>query len=248
MVKMHLEQAKIKHSVVNLFLLIICLLVLIGCDNSGSGTGMFASPVATNSITPTETVKIKESKKPQPNSATLIDRNRELYTLDSGENYVIYRFYNDDDEEDFFYYRIELYNDEGKMIFEDEFNFPEPDIAYVSKDVIEIDIHTGTGFSMVRYCDVKRGLVSKVFDVMHPILFVDGKLIQRGNGPGLTLTVENVFDKTMYNKEFPVDSESYHLEKLQLIDEQTIEIEYLRYDEDGCLDKKTAIIPLSQLQ
>lgn len=242
---MRLKQAKIKYSVVNLFLLIICLSALTGCGNSGSGTGIFASPA--DSITPTETVKIKESKKPQPNSAALIDRNRELYTLYSGDNYIVYRFYNDDDEEDFFYYRIEVYSDDGKMIFHDEFDWPEPIIAYVSKDVIQIDMPNGTGFSEMRYCDVNRGLVSEAFYIMEPILFVDGILIQRGNGPGLTLSAENVFDETAYCKEYLVDPESYHLEKLQLIDEQTIEIEYLRYDEYGNLDKKTATIPLSQL-
>ncbi len=223
----------------------ITFIPILNRDDSGGGTGMFVPAAAT----PAEAADIKESKKPRPGSAALIDRNRELYTLFSGENYIVYRFYNNDDEKDFFYYRIEVYKDDGKMIFEDEFDWPEPIIAYVSKDVIQIDIHTGTGASNVRYCDVKRGLVSEVFDIQEPILFVDGILIQ-GKRPALTLSAENVFDKTAYCKEYLVDPAKSILINLRLIDEQTIKIEYVRcIDEDGSLDKEyTKTIPLSQLQ
>lgn len=207
-----------------LFLLSIFMLILVGCNHVDNS--IFSS--------------VSDS-----GMSIEMDQYDEIKEIDSGKNYAVYEVY-DDNAEIPISYIVEILDDLGRTWFIDEIDFPEPNVTLVSEDVIEIEKPTGTGFSEVQYFDIKNRVTSKKFNKAEPSLFVDGKLIQRGSGNGTRVTVISVFNKTEDIKDIIIDSESYTIETMKLVDEQTIEVVYLRYDEEDNLEKKVAFITTEQ--
>lgn len=226
MVNGQLKQEKPWNLICKLFLLNISILMLVGCSHL-------------DSTIPSD---VSDSR-----MSIGIDQYEETKKIDSGKNYTVYEVY-DDNAESAISYIVEILDDSGRNWFNAKIDFPEPNVTLVSEEVIEIEKPTGTGFSEVQYFDVKNRAISPKYNVAEPSLFIDGKLIQCGSGNGTRVTVTTVFDETEGINNLLIDSESYTIETIRLIDEQTIEVVYLRFDEGDKLEKKVVLITADQLK
>ena len=106
-------------------------------------------------------------------------------------------------------YSYEITNLRGKVIFSESSVIKPPKIRPLSNSVLEVSAQAGTGLSTNRavFCDVKNSNVSETF---HYVLGVKGDNVVCADykeGKHF-ITVQNIFDKSIYYKTYELENVS----------------------------------------
>lgn len=119
------------------------------------------------------------------NNNDLIDSK--YYKIVSGDNFVDY------------YY---IYDINGNLLDDGSTDRPLK-IQLISEDVIELRIGMGSGISLTKFYDIKKGIISKEF---HDVLLSSASLCVHIDDYDVTkLVAENIFDKEKYYKTFKLN-------------------------------------------
>jgi len=98
-------------------------------------------------------------------------------------------------------YRYTVYDSSGKVVESGEVGRMAPDITYISSNIIEIRFHGGTYADLCRYYNITTNIIS-TDAFWNPFLIVGEKIVHYD---GKNLIVQNIFDKNVFFKEFPID-------------------------------------------
>ena len=155
---------------------------------------------------------------------------KEEHLTEQGKNFKLYTTF----ENENIYSRYEVFAENGEIIISEECHRPLT-IWQISDHIVEIDVHVGTGMSDIRYCDIKRGLVSNTYCVTHPILTIDHIIIYDSEDEQkLKLVARDIFDEKLYYEEFVVDSEFHAtLTGLESKGNNEIEVTYVYFNHNG---------------
>jgi len=134
------------------------------------------------------------------------NRKSEESLSEQGKNFRLYTVY----EEERIYSRYEIFGADGEIITSGQCDGSRTMLRQISDDIVEIDVHIGTGMSDIQYCDVERKIISDIYNITHPVLAFDDIIVYgEEDGQKLKLTARDIFDAERYYEDFVIDSESY---------------------------------------
>lgn len=126
-------------------------------------------------------------------------------------------------------YQYLVYNNNGKLMFEEILDF-KADFSYLSSDILRE--HNGGGnVSQYQYFNVNENLVSQIYD--NPSLVESGKIVYMTyEDDKIKLIISDLFDKSKFYKEYnrdfsPVAAPYNALVDAKFIDSSKLQITYL---------------------
>lgn len=98
-----------------------------------------------------------------------------------------------------------IYNSKGDVIESGEVDGiggVSPEITYVTEDILEVKFHVGTGTYFCKYYHTSLDKLSANFE--NPFLLEDERIVYY-DGESHKLIVQNVFDRSIFLWEYPID-------------------------------------------
>ena len=168
--------------------------------------------------------------------AKLINADKDYDTIPQTEYFKII---GDDETREYEYY---IYDSKGNIVENESVKGLSPGIKYISGDVIEIRFHGGPFADLCRYYNVQSDKMSA--DFWNPFLIADKNIIYY-DGESKKLIVQNIFDKSIFFREFAIDMIlTGGPESIEFIDNgQKLKITYMR---DSDYEYETQILDLNK--
>jgi len=124
-------------------------------------------------------------------------------------------------------YEYFISNSRGDVVESGTVSGRLPYINYISSEIIEIRFHGGTYADLCRYYNITSDMISA--DFWNPFLLTDGMIVYH-DVESKILVVQDVFNKDVFYKTFPIDMIfTGHPESVDIMDNgQKLKMKYMK--------------------